>query len=141
MNVSINSVRDDMNVSIKSVRDDMNAGFRASRDYTDASIKSLRDEMKASFTETHQRIDILSLTLSRHIKDCDMRFQKIDERFDQIDRRFDQIDRRFGTLKHEIASQLSKEISQTFGPYFMHVEKMLDKHEGRIDALEQRTGF
>ncbi len=116
------------------------------------TLTSLRQEMKESFGEVNERIDRLSLRLDRHIKgsyQCfrevderfdrvDARFAQINERFEQVDARFDSIDARFEQVNRRF-DKLTQDIMDTFLPYFGRVDNMLENHDRRIGALEQRS--
>jgi hypothetical protein len=64
-----------------------------------------------------------------------------DKWLERIDQRFDQLERKLDSLASEVVALVSKEISQAFGPYFAHMERMVANHEARISELEHKTSL
>ncbi len=80
------------------------------------SFEAFGNEMRELFGETNEKVDQIQIKLDKHIKNTDLNFRQINARFDR----------------------LPSEINATFYPYLSVMEKMLEDHDRRIIALEER---
>src|SRR5579872_1254132 len=102
-----------MGLTLKSLQADMHNGFKETSfriDQLDAKVNQLDINL-------NERIDNLSLSLNRHIKDTAYNFCCVNERFDEMERRFD---------------RFPGELINSMLPYFNNIEKMLANHENQI---------
>ena len=122
-----------MRLTLKSLQTEMHSSFAE----VNARIDRLDQKLDYNVGALHDRVDSISLSLDKHIKETKASFREVDQRFDAIDQRFDAIDQRFNAIDRRF-DKMTQDILDAFLPYSNSLDETYRDHDQRIRALESR---